>query len=149
MHLFKTTKPQDPTYERIHSLECLREQITDHEAEQVRIAVRSGPAEGIAKGTDVPGGEGSGLRHIAAPSPEGRKMIKAQRKQSAKDKALNAAGLEAQAAGVRTPRVKAEAKAQGSGGAKSSPPHGTCFEYFGSMGNALLGTQEQYASGSM
>ena len=57
MHLFKTTKSKDPSYERIHTLDWLREQTTDHEAEMVRIAVREGAAEGVAKGTDVPWGK--------------------------------------------------------------------------------------------
>lgn len=131
MWLFKNTKQKDPEYKRIHTLDWLREQIGDYEAEQIRIAVRAGTAEGVAKGTDVPGGDGSGLAHIAAPAPEGRQMTKAQKKQSAKDKALNIAGLEAQAAGApsggRTPRAKANAKAKGSGKAKTPAPHGTCF----------------------
>ena len=82
---FKTTKSKDPSYERIHTIDWLREKIIDHEAELVRIAVREGAAEGVAKGTDVPGGEGSGLKHIAAPAPKGGKMTKAQKKQSDKD----------------------------------------------------------------
>ena len=57
MHLYKTTKTKDPNYERIHTLDWLREQINDHEAKMVGIAVREGAAEGVAKGTDVPGGE--------------------------------------------------------------------------------------------
>ena len=61
-------------------------------------------------------------------------MIKAKRKQSAKDKALNKAAFESQAAGApsggRTPRAKAKAKAKGSGKAKTLAPHGTCFEYW-------------------
>ena len=100
MWLFKKTKSKDLEYARIHSLEWIREQIGDYEAEQVRVAVRTGTAEGVAKGADVPGGEGSGLAHIAAPAREGGKKIKAQKKQRANDKDLNIAGLEAQAAGA-------------------------------------------------
>jgi len=61
-------------------------------------------------------------------------MTKAQKRQSAKDKALNGAGLEAPAAGAppggRAPRAKAKAKANGAGNAKTSAPHGVCFEYW-------------------
>ena len=130
MHLFKTTKSKDPNYERIRTLDWLRAQTNDHEAEMVRIAVREGAAEGVAKGTNVPGGEGSGLKHLAAPATVGEQMSKDQKKQSAGDKALHKAGLEAQAAGVRSPQGKAKSKAKSSNRTKPPAPHGTCFEYW-------------------
>ena len=70
------------------------------------------------------------MKHFAASAPEGRKMTKAQKKQSADDKALNKAGLDAQAAGVRSPQGKARAKVESSNRIKPTPPHGTCFEYW-------------------
>ena len=129
--MFQKTKEKDPEYERIHTLDWLREQITDWEAEQIRLAVRAGTSEGVINGTDVPGGDGSGLAHIAAPARGEPNMTKAQEKQSANDKALNGAGLDAQAAGAppggRAPRAKAKAKANGAGNAKTPAPHGVCF----------------------
>ena len=97
-------------------MDWLREQITDWEAEQIRVSVRTGTAKAVADGTDVPGGGGSGFTHIAAPASAGGKMTKAQRKQSAKDKAAHEAGLEGQAAGAppggRAPKAKAKSKGQ-------------------------------------
>ena len=134
MWKFRKTKEKDPEYERIHTMEWLREQITDWEAEQIRLAVRAGTADGVIKGTDVPGGEGSGVPHIAAPARGGPKLTKAQRQQSAKDKALNGAGHEAPAAGFlperRAPRAKAKATAKGTGNAKTAAPQRVCLEYW-------------------
>ena len=73
----------------------------------------------VREGTDVPGGAGSGLAHIAAPATTKAKRLKAQRKQSARDKANNAAAIEwvdgvprlAQAAaGPNQPRGKGKGK---------------------------------------
>ena len=74
-------------------MEWLREQITEWEAEQIRVSVRTGTAKAVADGTDVPGGGGTGFAHLAAPATAGDKMTKAQRKQSAKDRAAREAEL--------------------------------------------------------
>lgn len=71
---------------------------------------------------------------IAAPARDGTIMNKSRRKQSAKDAAAHAAGLEAQAASVtaggRASRAKPQAKAEDSDKTKESAPHGVCFEWW-------------------
>ena len=134
MWRFKNVKEKEPEYKRIHCFEWLREQISDWEAEQIRLAVRAGTVKGVTEGTDVPGGDGTGFGHIAAPAREGGRKTKSQKRQSAGDKAMHAAGLEAQAAaaqpGGRAPRPKAKAGAKGTDKAKVPAPHGVCFEYW-------------------
>ncbi len=97
MWILKTTKPKSLDYKRMHCIEWLREQIEDWEAEQIRLAVRSGALNGINNGTCVPGGDGTWLAHIAAPaainSQKGRNT-KAQKKQSAEGEAKHHANVD-------------------------------------------------------
>ena len=140
MWLFRQIKEKDPEYKRIHCMECFREQIGDYEAEQVRNAVRSGVLEGVRDGTDVPGGAGTGLSHLAAPATDGRGMIKAQRKQSKRDKANPAASIEwidghpniVPAAAGPHPKGKGKGKDKVNGPKKDKEPAppGTCVQFW-------------------
>ena len=140
MWQFRKVKPKDPEYKRIHCMEWLREQIGDYEAEQVRISVRSGILEGVRAGTDVPGGEGTGLLHLAAPAREGRGRTQSQRKQSKRDKEKHAAALEwvgghqklVQAAPGPNPKGKGKGKGKVNGpkDGKEPAPTGTCYQYW-------------------
>ena len=82
----------------MHCIECLREQIIDWEQERIRVAVRDGAIKGVADGTDAPGGDGPGLAHRAAIPAKAGKRTKAQKKQSAQDKAKHQAIMDAAAA---------------------------------------------------
>ena len=133
MWVFRKTKEKDAEmYKRVHCIEWLREQIEDWENEQIRRAVRTGALEGIQDGTDVPGGDGSGFLHIAAPARAGGKKTKAQKKQSAQDKAKHAADAEALvAAGPKgRGKGKGKGKAEGPVDGKAPPPKGVCFEFW-------------------
>ena len=121
-------------------MEWLREQIGEYEAEQVRMSVRSGILEGVHAGTDVLGGDGSGLLHLAAPAREGRGKTKSQRKQSKRDKEKHAAALEwidchpqlVPAAAGPNPKAKGKGKGKANGpkGEKGPAPTGTCFQFW-------------------
>lgn len=135
MWVFRKTKLKDSEYSRVHCIEWLREQVEDWEAEQVRLAVRSGALNGIHEDTDVPGGECSGFSHIAAPATIGVRRIKAQQKQSTQEKAkhlANVAALEAAWAQPGDPPSKARAnnKARGPKLGKTPPPQGVCFDFW-------------------
>ncbi len=115
------------------------------------MGVRTGTIKGVVDATDVPGGDGSGLAHLAAPARAGGKMTKAQRKQGAQDKAADTAKLEAQAAGDtgggREPRAKGKAKGKGSEYTKT-PSAPTAFALNGGTnGRVRLNRQEAIANG--
>ena len=124
MWVFRKAKANDAEhYKRVHCIAWLREQIEDWEAEEIRNAVRTGALKGILDGTDVPGGDGSGLSHIAAPARAGGELTKAQKNQSAKDKAKHLAHVEALvAAGYDRNALSNGSPSKGKGKGKAAGP---------------------------